>query len=93
MCSTQLGQQDLNLNVVVRKLIKVVARDPEIGARTLAYGACAPIETHGGYVPDCKLTELKGLAAGEEGLKMQTVVWKEVRNVLESLRKGVAELQ
>jgi hypothetical protein len=93
MCSTQLGQQDLNLNVVVRKLIKTVARDPEIGARTLVYGACAPVDSHGGYVPDCKLTELKGLAAAEEGVKLQRAVWKEVQNVLESSRRGVTELQ
>lgn len=92
MCYTQLGQQDMNLNVVVRKLIKTIARDPEVGARTLAYGACAPASAHGGYLPDCKLTELKGLAAGPEGKKLQEKAWTEIQAVLEGAKNGVTGL-
>jgi hypothetical protein len=92
MCSTGLGKQDINLNVVVRKIIHKVARDPAVGARTLVYGASAPVVEHGGYLPDCKLTELKGLVSGREGVELQQRVWKEVKVVLEGVRKGVTEL-
>jgi hypothetical protein len=92
MCSTSLGKQDINLNAVVRKIIHAIAREPEVGARTLLYGVCAPAEAHGGYLPDCKLTELKGMAKGDAGKKLQQQVWTEIRKVLEGTRKGVTEL-
>ena len=92
MCYTDLGQQDINLNAAVRRIIKMLARKPEVGARALVYGACAGVEAHGGYLPDCKLTDLKGLAAGEEGRKLQEWVWRELKVVLEGARSGITEL-
>ena len=89
MCFTNLGQQDVKLNAAAKRMLKAIARKPEVGARTLVYGACAPATAHGGYLPDCNLTAVKGQAAGEAGKKLQDRVWVEVGGVLEGLRKDV----
>jgi len=68
------------------------ARPTEVGARTVVYGALAGPESHGQYVPDCKIMPSLGLAGGEEGKRLQERVWGELREVLEGIREGVTVL-
>lgn len=68
------------------------ARPTEVGARTLVHGVSAGPETHGMYVPDCKITPMKGLMAGKAGEELQHRVWLELMDKLEAIQPGVTTL-
>ncbi|KAI9736340.1 MAG: hypothetical protein M1834_001226 [Cirrosporium novae-zelandiae] len=76
-------------NAVVRTLTKLLARPPEVGARTLVYGASIGAESHGQYVPDCKITTTVGLTKGKKGAELQKRFWEELGEKLEGIREGV----
>jgi len=77
----------------VRVFTKLLARPTEVGARTLVYGASVGPESHGQYVPDCKIAATKGLTKGEEGAELQKRIWTELREKLEGIKKGVTSLE
>jgi hypothetical protein len=56
------------------------------------YGASVGPEAHGQYVPDCKITPTVGLTKGEKGVKLQSLVWEELKQKLEAIRSGVTFL-
>ena len=68
----------------------MLARRTEVGARTLVYGASVGPESHGQYVPDCKITPTGGLTSGQGGAELQKRVWLELREKLEAIRPGIA---
>jgi NAD(P)-dependent dehydrogenase (short-subunit alcohol dehydrogenase family) len=80
------------LGRVVNVSKKILCRPTEVGARTLVYGASAESNTHGQYLPDCKITPLKGLGKGKDGLELQNRVWVELKEKLEHIRPGVTSL-
>jgi len=69
--------------------MKIIARPAEVGARTLVYGAGASRDTHGQYLPDCKITAVKGLAGGKAGTELRLRVWEELQAKLERVKPGV----
>lgn len=77
---------------ILALVIKILARPTEVGARTLVYGAGAGPETHGGYLPDSKLRETRGLTSGDSGKELQARVWSELKVKLEGIQKGVTDL-
>jgi hypothetical protein len=79
-------------NVVLRLVKKLLCRPTEVGSRTLVYGATAGPETHGQYLPDCKITALKGLAKGTAGEELQNRVCVELKQKLENIQAGVTAL-
>ncbi|KAL9073261.1 MAG: hypothetical protein Q9161_003093 [Pseudevernia consocians] len=79
-------------NRAVRVAIRMLARPTEVGARTLVHGASVGPESHGQYVPDCKITTTAGLTKGEAGAELQNRVWSELRQKLEAIRPGVTSL-
>ncbi|MCJ1353384.1 MAG: hypothetical protein MMC33_003370 [Icmadophila ericetorum] len=79
-------------NRAVRIIIKILARRTEVGARTLVYGASVGPESHGQYVPDCKITPTVGLTKGEAGAELQSRFWVELKQKLEAIRPGVTSL-
>ena len=86
--SLQLEKQ----NAIINFLSNHIARKVEVGARTLVFGASAPAETHGRFVPDCEIREVYGMGWGVEGEKLQARVWDELRVILEGIKKGVCEV-
>ena len=52
----------------------ILCRSTEVGARTLVYSASLGPESHGQYVPDCKITPTVGLTKGEVGEELQNRV-------------------
>lgn len=90
-CQSELAREYLG-TPGVKTLIKVLARPTEVGARTLVNGASAGPESHGQYLPDCKITETKGLTKGKDGAELQKRVWEEMKSKLERIRPGVTSL-
>ncbi|KAJ1545126.1 hypothetical protein HK405_008120, partial [Cladochytrium tenue] len=84
-CRSDLGNNNLGrVGVALGNVFKrLLARPTAVGARTLVYGAAAGRETHGGYLPDCELTELQGQLKGEKGQRLQKQVWEELRRKIE----------
>ena len=78
---------------MVRTFKRLLGRPADIGARTLVFGASAGLDSHGGYLPDCKLTPTVGLTAGKEGLELQARIWKELMAQLERIHPGVTNLR
>ncbi|PQE15855.1 short-chain dehydrogenase protein [Rutstroemia sp. NJR-2017a BBW] len=89
-CQSELGR-DYD-NFAVRALTKIFARPTEVGARTLVYGASAGLESHGQYLPDCKMKETVGLTKGKAGAELQGRVWLELRLKLEAIQEGITTL-
>ncbi|TVY58256.1 hypothetical protein LCER1_G001902 [Lachnellula cervina] len=73
-------------------IIKALARPSEVGVRTLVLGAACGPESHGQYLPDCKVTPIVGMMKGEKGAGLQRRVWEELRGKLEVVRPGVTTL-
>ncbi|KAK1750355.1 hypothetical protein QBC47DRAFT_393959 [Echria macrotheca] len=87
-CGSQLGREWDSR--AARAATKALARPAEVGARTLVYGASASKDTHGQYLPDCKITQPnRGLAKGKAGEELQKRVWTELKTKLETIRPGV----
>ena len=72
--------------------LRIFCRTAAVGARTLVHGASAGAESHGQYLPDCKITPTKGLASGKEGKQLQERVWEELKEKLEEIKKAVTDL-
>lgn len=89
-CNSELHRE--YSGAFVNFLVKILARKTEVGARTLVYGASAGEESHGQYLPDCKITPLKGLGKGKEGAELQHRVWAELKKKLEVIQTGVTAL-
>lgn len=90
-CQSELGREYLGYPGV-KTLIKILARPTLVGARTLVNGASMGPECHGQYLPDCKITETKGLTKGDKGIELQKRVWEELKLKLENIRPGVTTL-
>ena len=88
LCATQL-HREAGESLPVRILTKIFCRTAEVGARTLVHGASAGPDTHGQYVPDCKIKPTKGLTVGKKGRELQERVWEELGLKLEGIREGV----
>ena len=91
MCHSQL-HREAGDGLIVRTLLKIFARPTEVGARTLVHGASAGPESHGQYVPDCKIKQTGGLTKGKAGAELQARVWGELKQKLEAIRPGVTSL-
>lgn len=78
---------------IMRLFKRLCARPTEMGSRTLVYGASVGPESHGQYVPDCKITQTKGLTVGDAGAKLQERIWIELKEKLEGIREGVTVLK
>ncbi|KAJ8097205.1 short-chain dehydrogenase [Lipomyces tetrasporus] len=76
----------------VRVMKKILGRPTEVGARTIVHGTCAGPESHGQYVPDCKIKPTGGLMKGKQGAKLQNRVWAELKQKLEVIQPGVTSL-
>ncbi|KAL9071685.1 MAG: hypothetical protein Q9157_005382 [Trypethelium eluteriae] len=90
-CRSELTR-DIDSSLIARFILRVLCRRPEVGARTLTNGASAGTESHGQYVPDCKITPTKGLTKGSTGAELQRRVWEELEQKLEAIRPGVTSL-
>ncbi|KAF4627158.1 hypothetical protein G7Y89_g10999 [Cudoniella acicularis] len=89
-CKSELTRENNSLGLRIFK--RLAARETEVGSRTLIYGASAPVESHGQYVPDCKITPTAGLTKGEAGAELQNRIWMEIRAKLEYIQPGVTSL-
>jgi hypothetical protein len=78
--------------LAARLFVKAFARPTEVGSRTLVHGASAGAESHGQYVPDCKITQTGGLTKGEQGRKLQERVWAELKAKLERISPGATAI-
>ena len=93
MCYTDLGRDFTDSSAAARVAARLLGRPAEVGARTLVHGACAGPESHGQYLPDCKITPLKGIASGKGGAQLQQRVWMELKQKLEGIKQGVTDLK
>jgi hypothetical protein len=87
MCHSELTRE---FNTpIVRVAKRILARPTGVGARTIVYGACAGPESHGQYVPDCRVEAPAGVCRDEDTEKVQKALWKELGVRLEGIRPGV----
>ncbi|KAI9849757.1 MAG: hypothetical protein M1838_006258 [Thelocarpon superellum] len=89
-CHSELHRE--HNSSAARLAIKILARPTEVGARTLVHGASVGPESHGQYLPDCKITPTAGLTKGETGAELQNRFWVELKQKLDAIRPGVTSL-
>lgn len=90
MCQSELTREFSN--AIVRLVQKIIGRTAEVGSRTIVYGASCKGESHGQYVPDCKIDMPRGICHGENAGEIQSRVWEELKGKLEAIQPGVTTL-
>ncbi|KAF7557503.1 hypothetical protein G7046_g6025 [Stylonectria norvegica] len=91
-CKTELFRQyGFPLNIAVWAFSALLARQPEMGSRTLLSAAVAGEETHGQWMSDCKVAKWPQYMTGEEGEKLTEKVWEELLEVVEEIEPGVTK--
>lgn len=93
LCKTQLFREFwFPLNLIVQLAFVLLARDAEMGSRTLVTAALAGEETHGNWMTDCRLHLWPTIMKGENGDKLSRRVWEELLEVIEEIQPGVTDL-
>lgn len=70
-------------------LVGLLARQTDVGARSLVAGAAAGPESHGLYMHDCQIATPGKLVVGDEGPALQKAVWQELSAKLERISPGI----
>jgi len=68
---------------------KLVARDTELGSRTLVHAAVGGRETHGSYLSDCRVDEVSGWVRSVDGQATQRKLWDQLMEQLERTNPDV----
>ncbi|KAH7303661.1 hypothetical protein B0I35DRAFT_446378 [Stachybotrys elegans] len=68
---------------------KVLARSPEMGARTYTMAANAGVESHGMYLEDCELSTPSQIVNTGDGIELQKRAWNELVEILNSAVPGI----
>ena len=65
------------------------ARSTEVGSRTLVYAAAAGAESHGQYLSDCEVAPLASFVDSPDGKDVGDRLWKELKQILETIQPGI----
>ncbi|KAG9498355.1 hypothetical protein J7337_009160 [Fusarium musae] len=68
---------------------RYIARETEVGSRTLVHAAEGDPETHGQYLSDCKIGEVSSFVSSDAGAEAQKKVWRELSDILERVKPGI----
>jgi NAD(P)-dependent dehydrogenase (short-subunit alcohol dehydrogenase family) len=88
LCHSELAR-DAGLFMVVMKF--VLARTTEVGSRTLVAAAVAGSDSHGKYMNDSHINDdaLSDFVKSADGEEASKKIWKELREILESIQPGI----
>ncbi|TVY13336.1 Short chain dehydrogenase sol3 [Lachnellula arida] len=90
MCQSELEREFSD--VVVHFVQSTLGRTTEVGSRAMVHGASSRGESHGQYLPDCKIERPTGLCQGEKAAEIQSNVWEELKGKSEAIQPGVTTL-
>lgn len=91
-CHSDLSREgDMGLRFRIWKYF--VARTTEVGSRTLVAAAVAGPESHGRYMDDGLVNDdaVSDFVKSADGKKAGAKVWRELREILESIQPGVTD--
>jgi NAD(P)-dependent dehydrogenase (short-subunit alcohol dehydrogenase family) len=88
LCHSELAR-DGGLFLAFMKFL--LARTTEVGSRTLVAAAVAGSESHGKYMTDAQINDdtLSDFVKSADGKEASKKVWKELREILDSIQPGV----
>lgn len=92
LCNTDTMKDEISpiVRFVAQPFMKILARTPEIGARTLVIAASSGEETMGEYMDDGKVALVSPFARSEEGQRAGQAVCKELLEKLERVVPGIS---
>lgn len=91
-CATDLLREkswELPVRMVMNLASIVLARSPDLGARTYIMAASAGPESHGLYLEDCDLSTPSSFVETEEGKRFQAKIYDELAHIVEQVEPGV----
>ena len=92
LCHSSLSRDTTGIRGIVFRIMKLlVARQTEVGSRTLVAAAEAGKESHGQYMSDCVVVETSPFVRSEEGAKTEERVYTELMGILEKIQPGISE--
>lgn len=91
-CLTELYRDvPFPIGMIMRCLLYLFGRTPEMGSRNLVAAAVAGEETHGKYIADCVITNPSRFVQSEEGHETGKRAYDELLDILESVSPGISE--
>jgi len=92
LCESQLMRHASFLLAIGAKIGKaLLARNSEVGSRTLVSAALAGEDTHGEYMADCKIAQPSTFVRSNEGAQVQKRVYDELMAILEGIEPGITK--
>jgi len=92
LCESQLMRHASFLLAIGAKIGKaLLARNSEVGSRTLVSAALAGEDTHGEYMADCKIAQASAFVRSDEGAQVQKRVYDELMAILEGIQPGITK--
>lgn len=88
-CHSEL-MREMN-SLPIRIIKRLVCRTTEMGSRTLVLAGLGGKDTHGEYLTNARVRAPGKLVVGEEGKVLQTRVWRELKEKLETIQPGVTK--
>jgi NAD(P)-dependent dehydrogenase (short-subunit alcohol dehydrogenase family) len=88
LCHSELAREGGPFLAFMKFLL---ARTTEVGSRTLVAAAVAGSESHGKYMTDAQINDdaLSDFVKSADGKEASKKVWKELREILDSIQPGV----
>ncbi|KAH7040921.1 uncharacterized protein B0I36DRAFT_260386 [Microdochium trichocladiopsis] len=84
---TDLQREGVGLLMALGR--RFVARDTELGSRTLVHAAQGGRETHGQFLSDCRVDQASGWVRSADGQATQKKLWAELMEMLERTNPDV----
>jgi len=88
LCHSELTREYPTFAIWLMKFL--LARQTEVGSRTLVHGGSQGAESHGQYLSDCDIVEPALFVTSKEGKETQERVWIELMEKLDTIKAGVS---
>lgn len=90
LCKTQLFRRvGWPLSWLLWLAVALLARDAEMGSRTLMAAALAGDDTHGQCMSDCKLAAWPAVMRGDAGAALMDRLWHELVAIVDAMEPGI----
>ncbi|KIX05112.1 uncharacterized protein Z518_05984 [Rhinocladiella mackenziei CBS 650.93] len=92
LCVSSLDRDSILILRIIGYILRyLLGRSPEVGARTLVYGACAGPDSHGEFMSDGQNQGVEQWIYSDMGKKVQKKLFEQTMKVLEARKQEIGK--